>query len=241
MKPGSMFNTSHFAASRWPSSDGRRTTISFAINHPAAAAVHGRGRGSASRSPAASQQESLLCVAKTNAVASIANLSCKDHHIVCLPTCPPSLPKLVAACTGGRGLVPDVDCSSTATPCGTVYLDESSANCSDSIPSSISGKPLGGKGLVNSPHFSKNNDMMASLPTDNEVSKYSFYSCLSHYMEGHKIGKSICASVELGILSEAGAFVRDMDLMKKDKKEKAFLQSMSPSSLKLRMRNSRMS
>ncbi len=41
-------------------------------------------------------------------------------------------------------------------------------------------------------------------------------------MEGHKIGKSNCASVELCILSEAGAFVRNMDLMKKDKKEKAF-------------------
>jgi hypothetical protein len=37
-------------------------------------------------------------------------------------------------------------------------------------------------------------------------------------MEGHKIGKSYCASVELYILSEAGAFVRDMDPMKKDKK-----------------------
>ncbi len=63
---------------------------------------------------------------------------------------------------------------------------------------------------------------MASLPTDNEVSKYSFYSCLSHYMEGHKIGEFNCASVELCILFEAGAFVRNMDPMKKDKKEKAF-------------------
>jgi hypothetical protein len=75
---------------------------------------------------------------------------------------------------------------------------------------------LGNEGLVNSPYFSENNDMMASLLTDNEVGKYSFYSCLSHYMEGHKI------SVELCILSEAGAFVRNMDLMKTDKKEKVF-------------------
>ncbi len=51
---------------------------------------------------------------------------------------------------------------------------------------------LGDKGLVNSPYFSENNDMMASLPTDNKVGKYSFYSRLSHYMEGHKIGESNC-------------------------------------------------
>jgi hypothetical protein len=41
-------------------------------------------------------------------------------------------------------------------------------------------------------------------------------------MEGHKIGKFNHASVELCILSEAGAFVCNMDPMKKDKKEKAF-------------------
>ncbi len=43
-------------------------------------------------------------------------------------------------------------------------------------------------------------------------------------MEGHKIGKSNCASVELCILSKTGAFVHNMDPMKKDKKEKAFLE-----------------
>ena len=75
---------------------------------------------------------------------------------------------------------------------------------------------------MNSPNFSKNNDMMADTPTDNTVSNYSFYSRLSHYMEGHKIGKSNCQSVELCILFEPGAFVCDMDLMKMDKKEKAF-------------------
>jgi hypothetical protein len=81
---------------------------------------------------------------------------------------------------------------------------------------------LGDEGLVNSPFFSENNEMIAT-PTDNKVSKYSFYSRLSHYMEGHIIGDSNRASVELCILSEASVFVRNMDLMKKDKEEKAFL------------------
>ncbi len=75
---------------------------------------------------------------------------------------------------------------------------------------------------MNSPYFSENNDMMASSPTDNKVGKYSFYSCLSHYIEGRKIGQSNRASVELCILSKTGAFVCNMNSMKKDKKEKAF-------------------
>jgi hypothetical protein len=51
VKLGSMFDTSQFAASNQPSSDGRRTTISVAMNRPAAAAARGRGEGLALRSP----------------------------------------------------------------------------------------------------------------------------------------------------------------------------------------------
>jgi hypothetical protein len=41
-------------------------------------------------------------------------------------------------------------------------------------------------------------------------------------MEGHKISESNRAAVELCVLSEAGAFVRNMDPMKKEKKERVF-------------------
>jgi hypothetical protein len=58
-------------------------------------------------------------------------------------------------------------------------------------------------------------------------------------MEGNKISESNRAAVELCILSEAGAFVRNMDPMKKDKKERVFFLSISPSSMKLRMTSSR--
>jgi hypothetical protein len=156
-----------FAASNQPSSDGHRTTISVAMNHPTAVAVRGHWEGLASRSPPPPQQESPLHAAKTNAAASIANLSRKDHHTVRHPPRPPGLPKLAAVRTEERGLVPDVDHSPMATPCGTGFLDESSADCGDSIHSSVSGIPLGDEGSVNSPHFSMNNYMMASLPTDN--------------------------------------------------------------------------
>jgi hypothetical protein len=76
--------------------------------------------------------------------------------------------------------------------------------------------------LNSSPTFSVNNDQIADSLTDNEVSKYSFYTSLSHYMEGHKISESNRAAVEICLLSEAGAFMRNMDPMKKDNKERAF-------------------
>jgi len=40
-------------------------------------------------------------------------------------------------------------------------------------------------------------------------------------MEGHKISESNRAAVEICLLSDAGAFVRNMDPMKKDIKERA--------------------
>jgi len=45
---------------------------------------------------------------------------------------------------------------------------------------------------------------------------------LTHYMEGHKISESNRAAVELCLLSEAGAYVCNMDPMKKDKKREFF-------------------
>ncbi len=77
------------------------------------------------------------------------------------------------------------------------------------------------------PNFEEHNDPLHDSPTDNEVSKYSFYSRLTHYMEGNKISESNRAAVELCILSEAGAFVRNMDPMKKDKKESFFSKYLS--------------
>jgi hypothetical protein len=86
--------------------------------------------------------------------------------------------------------------------------------------------PLYGVGVCDdSPDFGEHNDLMPDSPTGNEVSKYSFYSRLSHYMEGHKISEINRNAVELCLLSEAGAFV--------------FLLSISPSLMKLRMTSSR--
>jgi hypothetical protein len=97
-------------------------------------------------------------------------------------------------------------------------LDTSSVDSSDdevfSVHSSVHSAQLYGIGVCDSPDFDEHNDPMHDSPTDNEVSKYSFYSRLTHYMEGHKISEFNHAAVELCLLSEAGAFVRNMDPMK---------------------------
>jgi hypothetical protein len=61
-----------------------------------------------------------------------------------------------------------------------------------------------------------------SSPTNNEVSKYSFFDHLAHYLEGNKISKVNRAAIELCIFIEAGAAVRGMDVMYKQKKKAAF-------------------
>jgi hypothetical protein len=69
------------------------------------------------------------------------------------------------------------------------------------------------------------NDMDDDMPTDAEASKYSFHDRLEHYMERALISEDNCKAVELAIMIEADTTVREMDPMKKEIKEKAFLNS----------------
>ena len=71
--------------------------------------------------------------------------------------------------------------------------------------------------------FSRNgDDSSVATPTDNEVSKYSFFERLKHHMEGNLITKGNRTSVKLCIFVKAGAAVRGMDPMKKEKKETVY-------------------
>ena len=116
-----------------------------------------------------------------------------------------------------------------ATRAGEVF-ELSSVDSSDddevfSVQSSVQNSvQYAGNGVLcdSPPDFAGHNDPMVDSPTDNEVSKYSFYSRLTHYMEGHKICEANRAAVEICLLSEASAFVCNMDPMKKDRKEGAF-------------------
>jgi hypothetical protein len=96
------------------------------------------------------------------------------------------------------------------------YSDGSPLRPSCGLGLKMTGLELGDS----SPNFSPNNSPKS--PTDNEVSKYSFFARLMHYMDGNKISEANRAAVEVCISVEAGAAVRSMDPMKKEKKEKAF-------------------
>jgi hypothetical protein len=68
-------------------------------------------------------------------------------------------------------------------------------------------------------------NMDDNMPTDAEVSKYSFRDRLEHYMKRVIITEDNCKAVELAIMVEASTTVREMEPMKKEIKEKAFLNS----------------
>ena len=82
---------------------------------------------------------------------------------------------------GGEGDIADLSAveNVAATVGGGVVL--SVVNSSNDKDSEELESLFGVEVLNGSPTFSDNNDQMADLPMDNEVSKYSFYSHLSHY------------------------------------------------------------
>jgi len=125
------------------------------------------------------------------------------------------LPNNDSGNTGGEGGLVDLSAVETvAAAVGGEVLSVNSSDDSSNDKESEESEPLFGVEVLNgSPTFSVNNDLMPDLPMDNEVSKYSFYSRLTHYMEGHKISESNRAADEICLLSEAGAFVRNMDPM----------------------------
>jgi hypothetical protein len=78
-----------------------------------------------------------------------------------------------------------------------------------------------------SPAFSDEDgdDVDAYMLTDLEASKYSFLDHLEHYMEQALISEENRKAVGFVIMIEAGTTIREMDPMKKETKEKAFLNS----------------
>jgi hypothetical protein len=68
-------------------------------------------------------------------------------------------------------------------------------------------------------------DVQDDIPTDVEASKHPFLDHLKHYMDRELITDDNCKAVEYVIMVEAGTTMREMDPMKKEVKEKAFLNS----------------
>ena len=108
----------------------------------------------------------------------------------------PSPHERIAVATRGKGGLVTLSAFATvANVVGEGFINSSVDSSDDKVVSVHSAQLLG----IGSPNFSDHNDLMPDSPMDNEVSKYSFYSRLSHYMEGHKISESNRAAVELCI------------------------------------------
>ena len=196
---------------------GRRSVllVDRSSNHPAAvaAAARGsRGRGPPKARGVVPTRESPARGAKDKANARMADQLgvVPMAEVVHSPESSPDGP-----------LVPP---PAAARRAGAVDLAAEDSDSNKSPPPSRGvGRKTTGLGLgfgESSPTFSP--DCSPELPTDNEVSKYSFFARLAHYMEGKKISEANRAAVEVCISVEAGAAVRSMDPMKKEKKENAF-------------------
>jgi len=98
---------------------------------------------------------------------------------------------------------------------GMSSADESSKN-SSSV--GIDGLGLG------DPSWSgaEDDDDFEGIKTDQEVGKYSFLERLEHYMDGEFIQDENRKSVELAVMVEAGANVREMGVMTKELRANCF-------------------
>jgi hypothetical protein len=74
--------------------------------------------------------------------------------------------------------------------------------------------------LPGSPESSDDGDFFER--TDTEVSQFSFFDRLHHYMEGKCICEENRKLVEVALMVEAGSIVREMGTMTKDRREQAF-------------------
>ena len=77
--------------------------------------------------------------------------------------------------------------------------------------------------LASSPESSKYSDTDFQFEkTDLEVSKFSFFERLDHYMERHPINEDNRRAVEIAVMVEAGSIVRELGTMTKESREKKY-------------------
>ena len=200
-------------------------------NHPAASAA-------CKRTPSAAVCESPPRATKTranNALMHGASASppppCHDGASVGVASVPTD-----AGNAAGLASALAVSTATLAAAAGSPACSVNSSNDSSDSKGSdmIAG---GGNSSPDSPNgrddydfseFPTNGDDAADdndMPTDAEASKFTFLERLEHYMERAQISEDNCKAVELAIMVEAGTTVREMDPMKKEVKEKAFLNS----------------
>jgi len=139
---------------------------------------------------------------------------------------------------GGKLQGPCVQCQVPKPIRNSIMLDPDEVEAVKKTPglpyaapfySPQTGDPTTGMESDASPSFSITNsidgfvdDFEDDLKTDAEVSRYSFFDRLEHYMEHVPISSANRKTVELTIMVEAGSNVREMATMNKDSRELAF-------------------
>jgi hypothetical protein len=129
----------------------------------------------------------------------------------------------------------------TTTTTAALEIESSSSSDNESMKRSVQGgsADLGRKstGLSSSPPSSPSfsnsyNDCLDGSDggagdgwevTNAQASEFLFVECILHYMDCQPIENGNRKAVELAIMVEAGTCVREMDPMKKEEKERAFL------------------
>jgi len=189
-------------------------------NHPAASAA-------SKRTPSAAVHESPPRAAKARANnalmhgASASLPQCHDVASVAVAS--------VAMDAGNAAGLASARAVSTATfaaAAGSLANDSKDSDMiggGDSPPGSPSGDDYEFSEFPADGDDADDDDM----PTDAEASKFTFLERLEHYMERAEISEDNCKAVELAIMVEAGTTVREMDPMKKEVKEKAFINSLT--------------
>ena len=206
-------------------------------NHPAASAAR-------KRTPSAAVRESPPQAAKARANNALmqhgasAPPRCRDVASVAVASVATDASKKTDAAKNAAGLASALAISTAtlATAAGSLTEPACSVNSSNDSSDSESSYMIGGG---DSPPGSPSGDDYEfsefpadgddaddnDMPTDAEASRFTFWERLEHYMERAQISEDNRKAVELAIMVEAGTTVREMDPMKKEVKEKAFLNS----------------
>ena len=110
------------------------------------------------------------------------------------------------------------------TSCGVKTSGKDLSISSDD--STYDGNDIGPRDLLTEDIFADQDDddieILAEEKTNLEVSKYSFFDRLAHYMEGIPINEDNRKAVELAIMVEEGTTVREMSTMTKEMRAKIF-------------------
>ena len=157
------------------------------------------------KTPTPSLRESPPRASKTAAIAHIASQSRRPS--------PDERPGFVPVATvvDNAGDAASFAVAAAVLPGGSPSTSASGSSVSEDLLMGAGALKRGGGFADSSDYPSSDLD----VPTDAEVSRYTFHERLAHYMEGERISQMNRKAVELVLLIEAGSYVRGLNPMRK--------------------------